>query len=143
MEEKPDSDQKLSWESRNTRQFPIPLVLYSMVPSLCTQSGKLSCGVDDGIQFRKVSGCTGPPTARAGSGSESRAEEENPFHPLFPPQTRPVCLGGCSAPELLLQGCCLSPQGQLMLWSSKSMRENMIPSVCPFIKPESQQPNTE
>lgn len=85
MEEKPDSDQKLSWESRNTRQFPIPLVLYSMVPSLCTQSGKLSCGVDDGIQFRKVSGCTGPPTARAGSGSESRAEEENPFHPVSSP----------------------------------------------------------
>lgn len=45
-------------------------------------------------------------------------------------------------PELLLLGCCSSPQEQSLPWSSKSMRENMIPSVCPLIKSEFQQPNT-
>lgn len=63
IEEKPDSEQKLSGEGRNTSQFPVPWVLYSMLTSVCTQPGKFSCGVDDGVGFRKVPGFTGPAPA--------------------------------------------------------------------------------
>lgn len=79
IEEKLDSEQKLSWESRNTSQFPIPRLLSSMVTSVCTQTDKFSCGVDDGIWFRKVAGFAGSAPAGIDCGSSGRSEEEDLF----------------------------------------------------------------